>query len=225
MRAKYDSYSREGFRETPASLVMTLRELKAHLPDLTWAKVNLKAFDIMTSMWRSVPALKQSLDAGFHQLKDIAVLRQSHRQRKLPAVEDNINNNTAPTHGSLSSPIPWSMDVMCELNWSACETPIISARCASHALRQRDAMSFMAPTTGSALASSARPCTSTTPVVAVEAAEAEDEAVAVVVVDADEAMGAHLEADGDRAGTLGAMALTTSLSAICQSLTLRSSRG
>eukprot|EP00873_Tetraselmis_striata_P035589 jgi/Tetstr1/455853/TSEL_042643.t1 len=37
MRAKYDSHSREGFRETPASLAMTtLRELKAHLPDLTW---------------------------------------------------------------------------------------------------------------------------------------------------------------------------------------------
>eukprot|EP00873_Tetraselmis_striata_P043286 jgi/Tetstr1/463550/TSEL_008429.t1 len=35
----------------------------------------------MTSVWRSIPALKQSLDAGFHQLKDIVVLRQSHEDR------------------------------------------------------------------------------------------------------------------------------------------------
>eukprot|EP00873_Tetraselmis_striata_P038744 jgi/Tetstr1/459008/TSEL_004476.t1 len=35
----------------------------------------------MTSLWRSIPALKQSLDVGFHQLKDIAVLRQSHEDR------------------------------------------------------------------------------------------------------------------------------------------------
>eukprot|EP00873_Tetraselmis_striata_P000384 jgi/Tetstr1/420648/TSEL_011736.t1 len=81
MRTRYDAYSREGFRETPASLAMTLRELKAHLPDLTWDKVNQKAFDVMTFVWRSIPALKQSLDAGFHQLKDIAVLRQSHEDR------------------------------------------------------------------------------------------------------------------------------------------------
>eukprot|EP00873_Tetraselmis_striata_P002647 jgi/Tetstr1/422911/TSEL_013692.t1 len=81
MRTRYDAYTREGFRETPASLAMTLRELKAHLPDLTWDKVNQKAFDVMTSVWRSIPALKQSLDAGFHQLKDIAVLRQSHEDR------------------------------------------------------------------------------------------------------------------------------------------------
>eukprot|EP00873_Tetraselmis_striata_P033373 jgi/Tetstr1/453637/TSEL_040593.t1 len=81
MRTRYDAYTREGFRETPASLAMTLRELKAHLQDLTWDKVNQKAFDVMTSVWRSIPALKQSLDAGFHQLKDIAVLRQSHEDR------------------------------------------------------------------------------------------------------------------------------------------------
>eukprot|EP00873_Tetraselmis_striata_P041218 jgi/Tetstr1/461482/TSEL_006588.t1 len=36
MRTRYDAYTRAGFRETPASLAMTLRELKAHLPDLTW---------------------------------------------------------------------------------------------------------------------------------------------------------------------------------------------
>eukprot|EP00873_Tetraselmis_striata_P044395 jgi/Tetstr1/464659/TSEL_009413.t1 len=81
MRTRYDAYTREGFRETPASLAMTLRELKAHLPDLTWDKVNQKAFDVMTFVWRSIPALKQSLDVGFHQLKDIAVLRQSHEDR------------------------------------------------------------------------------------------------------------------------------------------------
>eukprot|EP00873_Tetraselmis_striata_P041598 jgi/Tetstr1/461862/TSEL_006941.t1 len=81
MRTRYDAYTREGFRETPASLAMTLRELKAHLPDLTWDKVNQKAFDVMTSVWRSIPALKQSLDAGFHKLKDIVVLRQSHEDR------------------------------------------------------------------------------------------------------------------------------------------------
>eukprot|EP00873_Tetraselmis_striata_P036953 jgi/Tetstr1/457217/TSEL_043865.t1 len=80
-RTRYDAYTREGFRETPASLAMTLRELKVHLPDLMWDKVNQKAFDVMTSVWRSIPALKQSLDAGFHQLKDIAVLRQSHENR------------------------------------------------------------------------------------------------------------------------------------------------
>eukprot|EP00873_Tetraselmis_striata_P010370 jgi/Tetstr1/430634/TSEL_020427.t1 len=81
MATRYDAYTREGFRETPASLAMTLRELKAHLPDLTWDKVNQKAFDVMTSVWRSIPAFKQSLDAGFHQLKDIAVLRQSYEDR------------------------------------------------------------------------------------------------------------------------------------------------
>eukprot|EP00873_Tetraselmis_striata_P022277 jgi/Tetstr1/442541/TSEL_030639.t1 len=81
MRTRYDAYSREGFRETPASLAMTLRELKAHLPDLTWDKVNQKAFDVMTAVWRSIPALKQSLDVGFPQLKDIVVLRQSHEDR------------------------------------------------------------------------------------------------------------------------------------------------
>eukprot|EP00873_Tetraselmis_striata_P037868 jgi/Tetstr1/458132/TSEL_044624.t1 len=81
MRTRYDAYTREGFRETPASLAMTLRELKAHLPDLTWDKVNQKAFDVMTSVWRSIPALKQSLDVGFHQLKDIAVLRHPHEDR------------------------------------------------------------------------------------------------------------------------------------------------
>eukprot|EP00873_Tetraselmis_striata_P018566 jgi/Tetstr1/438830/TSEL_027339.t1 len=81
MRTRYDAYTREGFRETPASLAMTIRELKAHLPDLTCDKVRQKAFDVMTYVWRSIPALKQSLDAGFHQLKDIAVLRQSHEDR------------------------------------------------------------------------------------------------------------------------------------------------
>eukprot|EP00873_Tetraselmis_striata_P035585 jgi/Tetstr1/455849/TSEL_042639.t1 len=58
MRTRYDAYTREGFRETPASLAMTFRELKAHLPDLTWDKVNQKAFDVMISVWRSIPALK-----------------------------------------------------------------------------------------------------------------------------------------------------------------------
>eukprot|EP00873_Tetraselmis_striata_P035941 jgi/Tetstr1/456205/TSEL_042973.t1 len=48
----YDAYTREGFRETPASSAMTLRELKVHLPDFTWDK-----------------------------LKDIVVLRQSHEDR------------------------------------------------------------------------------------------------------------------------------------------------
>eukprot|EP00873_Tetraselmis_striata_P019102 jgi/Tetstr1/439366/TSEL_027801.t1 len=81
MRTRYDAYTREGFREIPASLAMTLRELKAHLPYLTWDKVNQKAFDVMTSAWRFIPALKQSLDVGFHRLKDIVVLRQSHEDR------------------------------------------------------------------------------------------------------------------------------------------------
>eukprot|EP00873_Tetraselmis_striata_P004920 jgi/Tetstr1/425184/TSEL_015645.t1 len=81
MRPKYDSYSREGFREKPANLTMTVQELKAHLPDLTWDKGDQKAFDVMTDVWRSVPTLKQSLDAGFHELKDIAVLRQSREDR------------------------------------------------------------------------------------------------------------------------------------------------
>eukprot|EP00873_Tetraselmis_striata_P020513 jgi/Tetstr1/440777/TSEL_029085.t1 len=81
MRTRYDVYIREGLRETPVSLAMTLRELRAHLPDLAWDNVNQKAFDVTTFVWRSMPALKQSLDAGFHQLKDIAVLRQSHEDR------------------------------------------------------------------------------------------------------------------------------------------------
>eukprot|EP00873_Tetraselmis_striata_P003325 jgi/Tetstr1/423589/TSEL_014261.t1 len=42
---------------------------------------NQKAFDVMTSVWRSIPALKQSLDVGFHHLKDIAALRLSHEDR------------------------------------------------------------------------------------------------------------------------------------------------
>eukprot|EP00873_Tetraselmis_striata_P043435 jgi/Tetstr1/463699/TSEL_008558.t1 len=156
MRTRYDGYTREGFRETPASLAMTLREPKAHLPDFTWDKVNQKAFDVMTSVWRSIPALKQSLDASFNLLKDIAVLRQSH--------EDRLDE-----------------------------------------LRRRvDVTSFTEPTTENVPTSSAQPCMSTTPpvaVAAVEAAEAQAE-VAVVVMAVDAAMEAHPEADEDRAGTL-----------------------
>eukprot|EP00873_Tetraselmis_striata_P007472 jgi/Tetstr1/427736/TSEL_017860.t1 len=143
---------------------MTLRELKAHLSDLVWDKVNQKAFDIMTSaVWRSVPALKHSLDAGFHQLKYIAVLRQSH--------EDRLDELAAEKE--------------------RCEDIV-----------RRDEIRIAEAMTAAQASSSARPCTSTTPVAAVEAAEAEDEAVAKVVVEADEAMEVHLEADGDHDGTL-----------------------
>eukprot|EP00873_Tetraselmis_striata_P012634 jgi/Tetstr1/432898/TSEL_002340.t1 len=104
MRTRYDAYTREGFCETPASLAMTLRELKAHLPDLTWDKVNLKAFDVITSVWRSIPALKQSLDAGFHQLKDIAVLRQSHEDRldEIAAEVERYEDIAAEAHAGVS---------------------------------------------------------------------------------------------------------------------------
>eukprot|EP00873_Tetraselmis_striata_P039742 jgi/Tetstr1/460006/TSEL_005328.t1 len=37
--------------------------------------------DVMTSVWRSIPGLKQSLDADFHPQKDVAVLRQPHEDR------------------------------------------------------------------------------------------------------------------------------------------------
>eukprot|EP00873_Tetraselmis_striata_P046126 jgi/Tetstr1/466390/TSEL_010919.t1 len=147
---------------------MTLRELKAHLPDLTWDKVNQKTSDVMTSVRRSIPALNQSLDADFHQLKDIAVLRLSH--------EDRLDEIAAEEHR---------------------RRQLVEDGSTAAALKNRrvDVISFTAPTTESVPTSSARPCASTTPLVAVaavEAAKAQAE-VSVVVMAVDAAMEAHPE--------------------------------
>eukprot|EP00873_Tetraselmis_striata_P026594 jgi/Tetstr1/446858/TSEL_034336.t1 len=179
MRAEYDSYSRRGFCETPASLAITLRELKARLPDLTWDKLKdiavlrLSHEDRLDELADEIERCEDIVRRDEIRMAEAMAAGQAFAEltRSTAAVEDNINNNTAPAHGSLSSRIQWSTDAVCELDWLSCETPIISVR-----------------------------------------SEAEDEAVTVVVVEADEAMEADPEADGDRAGTMGATALTTSLS-------------
>eukprot|EP00873_Tetraselmis_striata_P006997 jgi/Tetstr1/427261/TSEL_017446.t1 len=216
MRTRYDAYTREGFRETPASLAMTLRELKAHLPDLTWDKVNQKVFDVMTSVWRSIPALKQSLDAGFHQLKDIVVLRQSHEDRldelaaEVERYEDIVRKDeirmaealTAAQHFAELTGASAPAAGGGRQHGTSTQEPVITWTMING--RRVRAQLVVLKDTHQIRPFSAQPCMSTTPLVAVaavEAAEAQAE-VAVVFMAVDAAMEAHPEADEDRAGTL-----------------------
>eukprot|EP00873_Tetraselmis_striata_P041219 jgi/Tetstr1/461483/TSEL_006589.t1 len=147
----------------------------------------------MTSVWRSIPALKQSLDVGFHHLKDIAALRLSHEDRldeiaaEVERYEDIVRKDEIRMAEALTAAQHFGTD------WS------IGA-----GSWRVDVTSFKGPTTESVPTSSARPCTSATPAVvvaAMEAAEAQAE-VSVVVRAVDAAMEAHPEADEDRVGTL-----------------------
>eukprot|EP00873_Tetraselmis_striata_P037700 jgi/Tetstr1/457964/TSEL_044477.t1 len=219
MRTRYDAYTREGFRETLASLAMTLRELKAHLPDLTWDKVNQKAFDVMTSVWRSIPALKQSRDAGFHQLKDIVVLRQAHEDHldEIAAEVERYEDIVRKDEIRMAEALLTAAQHFAELTGASApatgggrqhgtitQEPVITWTMAMVYGRRVRAQLVVVKDTHLIRPFSAQPCTSTTPLVAVAAVEAAEAqaAVSVEVMAVDAAMEPHLEADEDRAGTL-----------------------